>query len=190
MSKKIVLYGGQFNPIHTAHMVVASEVFHELQPDEFYFLPSYMAPLKDHEDFLDASYRMKMIEFVIEELGFGKICTSELDRKGQSYTFDTLSEIKRNNPKDEFYFVIGTDQYEQLDKWFKIDELKKLITFVIVNRESDYQSVETGMISVKIPRIDISSTMIRDRVKNHKSIQALVPNKVEDYIEEEGLYGN
>ena len=77
---KIVLYGGQFNPIHTAHMVVASEIYHQLQPDAFYFYRA-MAPLKEHDDFLDSSYRMKMIELVIEDLGFGNICTAELERR-------------------------------------------------------------------------------------------------------------
>lgn len=190
MAKKIVLYGGQFNPIHTAHMVVASEIFHKLKPDKFYFLPSYMAPLKEHTDYLDASHRIKMIEYVIEELGFGEICKSELERKGQSYTYDTLSTLKFNQPEDEFFFVIGTDQYKQLHKWYKINELKQLITFVIVNRDVDYQEVKNDMLSVKIPRIDISSSMIRDRVKNQESIQVLVPKKVENYIKEAGFYAN
>ncbi|BBD89867.1 nicotinate-nucleotide adenylyltransferase [Staphylococcus caprae] len=186
---KIVLYGGQFNPIHTAHMVVASEIYHQLQPDAFYFLPSYMAPLKEHDDFQDSSYRMKMIELVIEDLGFGNICTAELERKGQSYTYDTLAELKQSQPNDEFYFVIGTDQYEQLDQWYNIEKLKKMITFVIVNRDKAYQEVENGMISIKIPRIDISSSMVRNRIKNKQTIQVLVPKKVEKYIQEEGFYG-
>ena len=84
-----------------------------------------MAPLKEHDDFLDSSYRMKMIELVIEDLGFGNICTAELERKGQSYTYDTLAELKQSQPNDEFYFVIGTDQYEQLDQWYNIEKLKE-----------------------------------------------------------------
>lgn len=105
--KKIVLYGGQFNPIHTAHMLVANEVFHKIKPDVFYFLPSYMAPLKEHNDYLDAHYRIKMINMVIEQLGFGNICYAELERKGQSYTYDTLKALIDQNPYDKFYFVIG-----------------------------------------------------------------------------------
>ncbi|MDU4450684.1 MAG: nicotinic acid mononucleotide adenylyltransferase, partial [Staphylococcus lugdunensis] len=62
MTKKIVLYGGQFNPIHTAHMVVATEVYHFIQPDHFYFLPSYMSPLKDHKQHLNTKHRIKMIQ--------------------------------------------------------------------------------------------------------------------------------
>lgn len=71
-----------------------------------------------------------------------------------------------NNEKDaDIYFIIGTDQYKQLDKWYKIEKLKQLITFVIVNRDVNYQEVDESMISVNIPRMDISSSLIRNRVK-------------------------
>ena len=90
----------------------------------------------------------------------------------------------------QLYFIIGTDQYKQLDKWYKINELKKLVTFIVVNRETDNQNVSKEMISIKIPRIDISSTMIRNRVKMKQSIKVLVPKGVENYIKEEGLYGD
>lgn len=86
--------------------------------------------------------------------------------------------------------MIGTDQYNQLDKWYKIDELKALITFVIVNRDTAQQNVDPGMIAITIPRIDISSTLIRDRIKSNRNIQVLVPPSVEEYIREEGLYEN
>ena len=80
---------------------------HKIKPDVFYFLPSYMAPLKEHNDYLDAHYRIKMINMVIEQLGFGNICYAELERKGQSYTYDTLKALIDQNPYDKFYFVIG-----------------------------------------------------------------------------------
>ncbi|PTE68050.1 nicotinic acid mononucleotide adenylyltransferase [Staphylococcus devriesei] len=188
MTKKIVLYGGQFNPIHTAHMLVANEVFSQIKPDKFYFLPSYMAPLKTHEDYLDAKFRIKMIEMVIEELGFGDICYAELERKGQSYTYETLKSLVSDNPNADFYFVIGTDQYKQLDKWYEIDKLKQLITFIIVNRDTDFQEVENNIISINIPRMDISSSMIRERIKNHETINILVSHNVNNYIREEGFY--
>lgn len=190
MTKKIVLYGGQFNPIHTAHMVVATEVYHFIQPDHFYFLPSYMSPLKDHKQHLNTKHRIKMIQLVIDILGFGEICYEELERKGTSYTFDTIQSLISKNQDAEFYFVIGTDQYNQLKQWHNINQLKEIITFVIVNRDTSHQIVDPSMISIDIPRIDISSTMIRNRVQNNKNIQVLVPPNVESYIREEGLYEN
>ncbi len=190
MTKSIVIYGGQFNPIHLAHMVVASEVNDVIKPDIFYFLPSYMSPLKVHDNYLDANHRVAMIHKVIKELGFGEVYLDEIERKGQSYTFDTVRSILEKNPEAKIYLVIGTDQYNQLDKWYKIDELKALITFVIVNREKAQQNVDPGMIAITIPRIDISSTLIRDRIKSNRNIQVLVPPSVEEYIREEGLYEN
>lgn len=77
-----------------------------------------------------------------------------------------------------------------MDKWYKINELKKLVTFIVVNRETDNQNVSKEMISIKIPRIDISSTMIRNRVRMNQSIKVLVPKRVENYIKEEGFYGD
>ncbi|MDG0842591.1 nicotinate (nicotinamide) nucleotide adenylyltransferase [Staphylococcus equorum] len=190
MTESIVLYGGQFNPIHTAHMVVASEVNNVIKPEKFYFIPSYMSPLKEHNDFLDVQFRIDMIQCAIKELGFGTICLDEIEREGQSYTYDTVEHILKQYPRSKLYFVIGTDQYNQLEKWYKIDELKSLITFVIVNRDKSAQEVEPGMLAINIPRIDISSTLIRDRIKNDGNIQVLVPPSVEQYIREEGLYEN
>ncbi len=103
--KKIVLYGGQFNLYPSAHMIVASEVFHELQPDEFYFLPSFMSPLKKHNNFIDVQHRLTMIQMIIDELGFGDICDDEIKRGGQSYTYDTIKAFKEQHKDSELYFV-------------------------------------------------------------------------------------
>ena len=123
-----------------------------------------MAPLKTHDDYLDAKYRIKMIQLAIEELGFGEICQIELERKGQSYTYETL-KISLIMKRCGYLFHYWNDQYKQLDKWYKIEKLKQLITFVIVNRDVNYQEVDESMISVNIPRMDISSSLIRNRVK-------------------------
>ena len=77
-----------------------------------------------------------------------------------------------------------------MDRWYNIDELKQLITFIVVNREKEVQQVEDNMISITIPRMDISSSMIRERIKAKQSIHILVPQSVEHYIREEGLYEN
>ncbi|WP_251520364.1 MULTISPECIES: nicotinate (nicotinamide) nucleotide adenylyltransferase [Staphylococcus] len=190
MTQSIVLYGGQFNPIHTAHLIVASEVNFQIKPEKFVFLPSHMSPLKKHDDYLSGEHRVNMIKGAIETLGFGEIWLDELERKGQSYTYDTVNDIVKRYPQAQVFFVIGTDQYNQLDKWYMIDALKSKITFIVVNREKETQKVERGMKAINIPRIDISSTSIRERVKNNQNIQMLVPQTVESYIREEGLYEN
>lgn len=149
-----------------------------------------MAPLKTHDDYLDAKYRIKMIQLAIEELGFGEICQIELERKGQSYTYETLKDIVNNEKMRISISLLERIDYKQLDKWYKIEKLKQLITFVIVNRDVNYQEVDESMISVNIPRMDISSSLIRNRVKNKQPINILVPRSIHDYIREEGFYEN
>ncbi|ANZ33236.1 nicotinate-nucleotide adenylyltransferase [Staphylococcus carnosus] len=188
MTQSVVLYGGQFNPVHTAHAAVASEVYHTLKPDRFLFLPSYMSPLKAHRSELNTEHRAHMLELAAAELGFGEVCLAEIERKGESYTYDTIRALKSELGDADLYFVIGTDQYEQLDRWYHIEALKELVTFVVVNRGKAEQEIEAGMIGVQIPRIDISSSLIRERIKNNQTIEVLVPRKVEDYIREERLY--
>src|SRR5699024_4646856 len=108
--------------------------------------------------------------------------------KGQSYTYLTIKHILEKHPNAQLYFVIGTDQYIQLEKWYEIDKLKSMVTFVIVNRAKAKQEVSNNMIAINIPRIDISSTMIRYRVNEQGNIHTLVSQRVEKYIREEGLY--
>lgn len=189
--KKLMIYGGQFNPIHIGHMLVASEAYQFVQPDKFIFLPSYQSPLKEHnESYLIESERVKMLELAIEDLQFGEVDERELNRKGTSYTFDTIKEFKQEFPDYQIYFVIGSDQYENLHKWRNIAELKELLTFVVVNREVDKQDVKEGMLALHIPRIDVSSTDIRNRCKNRQSIKMLVTPRIERYIKRGRLNEN
>lgn len=188
--EKIVVYGGQFNPIHSGHEMVASEVNAAIQPDHFYFMPSFMSPLKKHDQLIDVKHRIKMVQLVIENLGFGTLRLDEIERKGQSYTYDTLKKIHQESPDAKLYFVIGTDQYEQLDRWYQIDALKSFVTFIVVNRGYMIQSDDTSIFSVKIPNIEVSSTEIRQRCAQQQPIHMWVPLNVERYILKEGLYGS
>ena len=190
MVKKTVFYGGQFNPIHIAHALVASEVYHQIQPDTFYFMPSYMSPLKQHDSMISHVHRVRMIAHTIDMLGFGRLYLEEIERKGQSYTIDTMRAYQLKHPDEQLYFVIGTDQYEQLHRWQDIEVLKEIVTFIVVNRGTTQQHVDETMVSITIPRMDISSTQIRERIQTGQNIKALVPRNVERYILEECLYEN
>lgn len=189
--KKLVIYGGQFNPIHIGHMLVASEAYQLIKPDEFVFLPSYQSPLKEHnESYLIELERVKMLELAIEDLEFGQVDQREINRKGTSYTFDTILSIKQDYPDYQIYFIIGTDQFEHLHKWKHIEALKEMLIFIVVNREVDTQDVNQGMIALNMPRIDISSTVIRQRCKNRQSIKMFVTPRIEAYIKRGRLYEN
>lgn len=187
--KKVVIYGGQFNPVHSAHEMVATMVYEAIQPDIFYFLPSYKSPLKQHEQNIDVFHRIEMLKLVIHTLGFGQIRYDEIERKGDSYTYDTLKVIQQEHPNDKIYFVIGTDQYLQLSKWYNIEELRTFVTFIVVNRAPQHEFQDESVIFVNMPEMAISSTEVRHRRKNGKTIHMWVPLNVEQYIKKEGLYG-
>ncbi|UXR77354.1 MULTISPECIES: nicotinate (nicotinamide) nucleotide adenylyltransferase [unclassified Staphylococcus] len=187
--KRIVIYGGQFNPIHSAHEMIASEVNAALKPDEFYFMPSYMSPLKVHEQPIPIEDRLAMIQLVIDNLGFGVMRTDEIERKGKSYTYETIKAIYDEDPNVSIYFVIGTDQFDQLDKWYRIDDLKQIVTFIVVNRGRKIKSDDASIKPLEIPEMAISSTIIREKCKNHETIHMWVPLNVESYILRRGLYG-
>lgn len=187
--KKLLIYGGQFNPIHIGHMLVASETYHFIKPNKFIFLPSYQSPLKNHKEaYVLEKERLNMLKLAIQDLGFGEIDERELKRKNISYTIDTVKALYDEYSDYQLYFVIGTDQYLKLDKWKQIDELKKMITFIVVNREVDKQEIEKSMLSINIPRIDISSTEIRQRCTHRRSIKMLVTPSIETYIKKGRLY--
>lgn len=187
--KRIVIYGGQFNPIHSAHEMIASEVNAALKPDAFYFMPSYMSPLKEHHDPIAIEDRLAMIRLVIDNLGFGTLRLDEIERKGQSYTYDTLYDIHQAEPNAKLFFIIGTDQYDQLDQWYRIEELKQIVTFVVVNRGRHIQATDSSIMPLEIPEMAISSTQIRQRCKQKETIHMWVPLNVESYISRRGLYG-
>lgn len=188
--KKIVIYGGQFNPIHSAHEMVATMVNEAIAPDIFYFLPSYKSPLKKHVDIIDVEHRIEMIKCVIKNLGFGTIRYDEIERKGESYTYDTLKVIQKEHPDAQLYFIIGTDQHAQLSRWHQINALRSFVTFIVVNRRTNEKTThDDSVMHVNIPEMAISSTEIRERRKQGLTIHMWVPLNVEDYIMEEDLYG-
>ncbi|MBI5975772.1 nicotinate (nicotinamide) nucleotide adenylyltransferase [Staphylococcus canis] len=187
--EKVVVYGGHFNPIHSAHEMIISEVNDRINPDYFYIVPSYISPLKKASDPLNTKHRIKMVELVVENLGFGTVYLNEIERKGQSYTYDTMVDIKQKHPNAKLFFVIGTDQFKQLDQWYKIEALKALVTFIVVNRGETHTFKCNNMLAIEIPEMAISSTEIRKRRQNNQSIHMWVPLNVEQYITEEDLYG-
>ncbi|WP_268912963.1 nicotinate-nucleotide adenylyltransferase [Lentilactobacillus sp. SPB1-3] len=188
--KKIGLLGGTFNPIHNGHLIIAEQVIDQLGLDEIRFMPDFMPPHVDKKLAIDAKDRVTMINGSIRDNPHFAIEMEEIARGGTSYSYDTLVALKRRNPNYEYYFIIGGDMVEYLPKWHKIDELAKLVTFVGVKRSGYKTTSKYPIIWVDVPFIDISSTLIRSKVRANHSIRYLVPTRVEKYIRENGLYAN
>lgn len=186
--RKIGILGGTFDPPHYGHLLIAEEVYQALGLDEVWFIPSYEPPHKEKAT-SDVDGRLAMLEAAIESNPHFSINKIEVNRTGKSYTIDTINELKQQYPNTDFYFIIGADMVEYLPKWYKIDELVGRVTFVGVKR-SDYElNTIYPIIEVNIPVVEISSTQVRQRLSEGKSIKYLVPDEVIAVIKEYQLYG-
>ncbi|RKD23966.1 nicotinate (nicotinamide) nucleotide adenylyltransferase [Ammoniphilus oxalaticus] len=188
---KIGILGGTFDPIHLVHLMIAEQTREEADLDEIWFMPSRIPPHKDNRHVTPAMDRLEMVKLAIQGAPYFKAISIELDRPGPSYTIKTVEELKQKYPQHTFSFIIGGDMIDYLPHWHRIDELIKMIQFIGVQRpgaqltDSPY-SKYTRM--VHIPQMDISSTIIRDKIRNRKTIRYMVPEEVRMYIKGQGLY--
>lgn len=195
--KRIGIFGGTFDPIHTGHLIMAENVKDQIQLDTVLFIPSGNPPLKQNSLVSDAADRLNMVKLAIE--GDPALSVSDIEitqNTGEpSYTVNTLLKLRQQYPADQakFYLIIGMDQLIDLHKWKDPGKLFLLSEVLVINRPGYLiQQVENEYsrrgIFVPVPDIDISSTDIRFRVREKRSIKYLVPEKVEKYIKENNLY--
>ncbi len=189
MAKKIGILGGTFDPPHLGHLLIASEVQHALQLSEIWFIPNQIPPHKQSEHFTESQHRLNMLRISIQDYSQFSINTIELERQGPSYTYDTLRLLREEFPEHTFYFIIGADMIEYLPKWYKIDETIKLVSFVGVKRSGYKTNTTYPVIEVEIPQFEVSSTMLRERLRTNGNTAFLLPDDVKRYIEENHLYG-
>lgn len=188
MTKKVGILGGTFNPPHIGHLIIANEVFHALHLDEVRLMPNAIPPHKTKDTRVTSEQRLKMLNLAIENVPYMAIEKVELIRGGTSYTVDTMQILTEQEADTEFYFIIGGDQVEYLSKWHRIDDLLKLVRLVGVARPNTSIVSAYPIITLDIPQIDISSTVIRERLKNGETTKFLIPAQVREYIQKENLY--
>lgn len=186
--KQVGLLGGNFNPVHTGHLVVAQTVLDILGLDEIQFLPSHLPPHVDPKKTIDEKHRLEMLKRAISDNPHFSIETIELDRKGKSYTIDTMKELIRLHPEIDYSFIIGGDMVEYLPKWKDIDKLVPLVRFIGVRRPNYDLNSPYPIVYVDVPQLDISSSMIRQKIKYGQSPRYLLPESVLKYMEEMELY--
>ncbi len=189
--KKVCIIGGSFNPIHIGHLILANTVLEELNLDEMIFVPCYIQPLKGDKDFASSTHRLEMVKLAIQSNPQFTLSDIEINRKGKSYTVDTLKFFKKKY--ENLYFVIGADNIKDFHKWKEPDTILKIANLIVTNRGGiNIQIPEKirgkKIISCTIPQIEISSTMIREKIRNGQSIKYLVPEAVENYIIQNNLY--
>lgn len=191
--RKVCIIGGSFNPIHTGHLILANTVLEEFNLDEMIFVPCYIQPLKGDKDFAEANHRLEMIKLAISNNPKFSVSDIEIKRKGKSYTVDTLKFFKKKY--DDLYFVIGADNIRDFYKWKEPDTIVNLAKLIVTNRGGYDVRIPKKIrgkeiLPCTIPQIEISSTMIRKKIRNNQSIKYLVPELVEYYIQTNNLYKN
>ncbi len=192
---KVGIFGGTFDPIHTGHLIAAEQARCEVGLDEVWFIPSNHPPHKEQKSILSWDHRSKMVSLAIAAHPFFRLLPIEHERAGLSYTFDTIISLKNKYPTYHFYFILGTDMVVDLPNWYKTDELSQLVSFIGLKR-SGYTIEEEAAHKISLFHIqwismievEISSTLIRERTKDNRSIRFLVPDAVRVYIEENRLY--
>ncbi|MEN2983342.1 MAG: nicotinate-nucleotide adenylyltransferase [Thermus sp.] len=184
---RIGLYGGSFDPIHLGHLLAASEAAAALGLDRVLFVVAARPPHKTPEPPPEARYEMVLLA-TAEDRRFAA-SRLELDRPGPSYTVDTLREARRLFPEDELFFITGADAYRDVLTWKEGEKLPQLATLVAVARPGyPLEGVPVPVIPLPVPEVGISSTEIRRRLREGKSVRYWVPRPVEVYLEKHGLY--
>jgi nicotinate-nucleotide adenylyltransferase len=182
---KIAIYGGTFDPVHHAHLVLARDALETLGLDQVIFVPAAISPLKKAAPVASGESRLAMLRAAIKGEPKFALDDCELRRPPPSYTIDTVEEVRQRNSDAVIYCLIGEDNVGSLTKWHRFTELKKKVQFVVLDRTGQRPAHSYHVIDRKF---DISATEIRTRVASGRSIRYLVPPAVEKIIRREKLY--
>lgn len=199
--RKIGILGGTFDPIHLGHLILAETIMEECALNRVVFIPAADPPHKNWAQGATPRQRYEMVQLAIESNPAFGISDMEIKRQGPSYSRDTLAQLVQEHGEDaEFYFIVGADSIVTLHTWNRVEELLTLCHFIGASRrgsEPDRRILEKqfGELARKIhcivtPEWDISSTDIRSRIQQGKSIKYIVPEKVEQYIYGEKIYAS
>ena len=188
---KIGLYFGSFNPIHNGHLIIANHIANFTTLDRIWFVVSPQNPLKKSISLINENHRKHLIDLAID--GEKKLRTSNIEFKlpKPSYTIDTLTYLKDQHPQHEFSIIMGSDSFTNIKKWKNYQILLSSYEIIIYQRPEFLVSPEMITNKIKIidaPLLQISSTYIRDMLRQKKSIRFLVPDIVKEEIEARQYY--
>src|SRR5437773_3023885 len=182
--QKIGMYGGTFDPVHHAHLILARLALERFALERIVFVPTRLSPHKN-DSIASPEARLQMLRSAIEGEAQFEVDDCELKREPPSYTIDTVEKLRQKYQGANLFLLIGDDNLAGLPSWRGFEDLRHMVTFVVLQRAStpvvhEYLSVDR--------RIDISATEIRNRIASGRSIQYLVPRSVEQIIRTRGLY--
>ena len=179
--KKVGIFGGSFNPIHTGHIALAKSLCQQAGLDEVWLMVSPMNPFKkEATDLLTDKLRLEMAEQAIADEPKLKACDYEFHMPKPSYTWHTLQALSQDFPHVSFTLLIGGGNWASFDKWFHHEDILNHYPIVVYPRKGcDIGKVPSGVTIVETPLLNISSTEIRQRIKEGKSIHGMVPDCIE-----------
>ena len=190
---RIGIFGGTFDPVHHAHIIIVEFVRLDQRLDKILLVPSLISPHKQNEPVSDAADRLAMLQEAVKSSKALEVSDIEIKRGGVSYTVDTVRAIAEEHPKDQLFVLIGSDNLAEFHTWRDPAEILRMARLVAFRRPG-YAEDHTGnpllkdVIMCDVPGLNISSTQVRHRVAEGMSISLMVPEGVEKYILEHGLY--
>ncbi len=199
---RIGILGGTFDPIHMGHLLIAEESRVSLGLDRVLFVPAGRPWLKEGQPLTEAFHRVRMVELATASNPHFRALLNEIDRPGLTYTVDTLQELHAElGAEAELFFILGVDAFESFHRWKEPDQILGLCQLVVVSRPgygeeqlgqimARYESSRDRIVLLQVHNVDFSATEIRRRAALGLSFKYQVPEAVEKYILEQGLYGN
>lgn len=196
---KIAIFGGSFNPIHNAHIKLVKRFLDEVDLDLVYFVPTNITPLKDNTDFVSSQHRLEMCEIALKNYKSFVVSDVEVTREGLSYSSDTIAHFKSMHPDDQLYFIMGADMFVTLEKWHNFEYIFDNVTILTAPRDGydydelceihkSYQKYNCNAYITQEYIEDLSSTLIRDMIKQNKDISDFIDKDVFDYITKNRIY--
>lgn len=192
------LFGGSFNPIHKGHIRLAESVSDKLGLDRVIFIPSGEAPHKSSADYAGAEDRLRMCRLATEEYKKFSVSDFEINREGKSYSIYTVLHFRQKFPGDELFLMVGSDMLTCFDKWYRFEDILKNVTLAAVTRNGeDMESLRKTaqklgrygkIIITDNDPVVISSTKIRQKIKNNEDLYCYLDKKVVEYIMMRRLY--
>ena len=189
---KIGLYFGSFNPLHIGHLIIANHVLNETDLNKIWFVVSPQNPFKQTNSLLNETYRLQLVRLAVEQDNRIKVSDVEFSMPRPSYTIDTLTYLKEKKPDDSFSIIMGSDSFQNLNKWKNYKMITEAHTIYVYKRNGFEINNTHGanIIELNAPLLQISATYIRELIKAGKSIKYLVPEIVREEIETRKFYKN
>lgn len=198
--KKVGLFGGTFDPIHNGHLNIAYEALYNLFLDEVVFIPAGNPPHKSSKEITDGSLRYELVSVATKNESKFSVSDYEIRKQSRSYTYETINHIKGIHADYSIYLIIGSDCFLDIEKWKGAKEIfhnaslavfgRDGISFNILKEHKLYlqKKYNINISLLKTPIVEVSSTIIREKVKKDESISYLVPFEVKELINSKKLY--